>query len=120
MNINLPYKKEKPWGYEIIYAVTDKYAAKIIFIKEGHRLSLQYHKTKEETMYLYSGRATIEKGNSTTDLEVNIFEPGHQFHLPPGTCHRLCAIEDTVILEVSTPELDDVVRLEDDYGRQKR
>jgi len=117
LETKLPEKTVKPWGYELLYALTDSYAGKIIFVRRNHRLSLQYHQSKEETMYFQSGRALVETGTEATMLSENIFEAGQSLHLPPGTCHRIKALEDTVILEVSTPQLDDVIRLDDDYGR---
>ena len=120
MNNNLPQKTLKPWGWELLYALTENYAGKIIFIKKGHRLSLQYHQNKDETMYLYSGSVVFETGDSMAGLEQRVFEEGQSFHLPPGTLHRIKANEDSTIFEVSTSELDDVVRLDDDYGRANR
>jgi mannose-6-phosphate isomerase-like protein (cupin superfamily) len=112
----LPRKTEKPWGFELLFALTPNYAGKLIFVKKGHRLSLQYHKQKDETMYFNQGKALleIEAGGKMTSRTV---EPGYSVRIPPGTKHRLKAIEDTTFFEVSTTELDDVVRLEDDYGR---
>jgi len=120
LNNNLPQKTLKPWGWELLYALTKNYAGKIIFIKKGHRLSLQYHQNKDETMYLYSGSVVFETGDSMAGLEQRVFEEGQSFHLPPGTLHRIKANEDSTIFEVSTSELDDVVRLDDDYGRANR
>ncbi|MDD4635335.1 MAG: hypothetical protein PHS35_01805 [Dehalococcoidales bacterium] len=117
MSAKLPQKTIKPWGWELLYALTEDYAGKIIFIKKDHRLSLQYHRTKEETMHLFSGSVVFETGDSTSDLKQQIIRPGQSLHLTPGTLHRIKASEDSVILEVSTPELDDVTRLVDDYGR---
>jgi len=108
---------EKPWGYELIYALTDRYCGKVLFVRAGEALSLQYHERKDEVVYLQAGRVEIElgeQGGPTTAEEVG---PGRAFHLPPGTVHRIRALEDSVFLEVSTPELEDVVRLEDRYGR---
>lgn len=102
----------KPWGYEIIYAATEKYVGKILFIRKGHRLSLQYHKVKDESIYLQSGKLRVIIENDTRELQV-----GESIRVKPMTVHRFEAIEDSTVLEVSTPELDDVVRLEDDYGR---
>ena len=119
MDFNLPVKKEKPWGYELLYALTENYAGKIIHVKKGHRLSLQFHQDKEETMYFYSGLARVETGQDADNLEQFTIREGEHLHLPPGTCHRIEALEDTVILEVSTPQLEDVVRLADDYGRHQ-
>lgn len=109
---------EKPWGHELIWALTDVYCGKVIFVREGHALSLQFHKEKDESWYLQQGRAQIEigaPGDASPNSEV--VGPGAAFRLEPGTVHRLRALEDTVVLEVSTPHIDDVVRLEDEYGR---
>jgi len=107
---------EKPWGYEILFAVTEKYIGKILFIKKGHRLSLQYHKQKDETFYCLKGRAnlTIDNDNITNILPL---VPDCSYRIEPMTIHRVEAIEDTTLVEVSTPEGEDVVRVEDDYGR---
>jgi len=110
-------KVEKPWGYELIYAETDKYAGKIIFVRRDEQLSLQYHKVKDETMYLYSGLARLEIRDSSGESQTVELSPGDAYHIEPGCQHRFIAIRDCQILEVSTPELDDVVRLEDLYGR---
>jgi mannose-6-phosphate isomerase len=112
----LPRKIEKPWGFELLLAHTTKYAAKIIFVKAGHRLSLQYHRAKEESLYLYQGKALIEIEENHV-LVKHAAEAGYCCHIPPSTKHRLAAIEDSTFIEVSTPELEDVERLEDDYGR---
>ena len=106
----------KPWGREIVFAHTDRYAGKILEIEAGKRLSLQYHERKEETLYLLAGRLRLETGRRDA-LETRILEPGASFHLPPGLCHRFTALEPCRLIEVSSPELDDVVRLEDDFGR---
>jgi mannose-6-phosphate isomerase len=108
---------EKPWGYELVYASTDRYSGKLLFIKAGEQLSLQFHKKKDETIYVHSGRVEFEIGDPGKPIDTEVVAPGRAFHLPAGTVHRIRALEDTVILEVSTPELDDVVRLEDRYGR---
>lgn len=113
----LPRKAEKPWGYELLYAHTPKYAGKVIFIKKGHRLSLQYHQRKDESMYIYQGKVRIEIEGIDGGMTSHIAQSGHSIRIPPFTKHRLEAIEDTTFLEVSTPELEDVVRVEDDYGR---
>jgi len=114
----LPRKTGKPWGFELLFAETSNYAGKLIFVKKGHRLSLQYHEKKDETMYLHQGKALLEIEDEGKMKQV-ILEPGRSMRIPPHTRHRLKAIEDTTLFEVSTPELDDVVRLEDDYGRAK-
>jgi mannose-6-phosphate isomerase len=108
---------DKPWGYELIWARTGKYAAKILHLNKGKRLSYQYHRKKDEAMYVVSGKLLIELGGGRGEKKLSHLEPGECLHLPPLTRHRLTAIEDSDIFEVSTPELDDVVRLEDDHGR---
>jgi mannose-6-phosphate isomerase len=117
MEEKLPRKTEKPWGYELLFALTPKYAGKLIFVKKGHRLSLQYHLKKEETMYIQQGKVLMEVEYPGCKQENVTLEPGQTIHFPPMTRHRLIAIEDVTLFEVSTPELDDVVRLADDYGR---
>ena len=117
----VPVKRvEKPWGYEIHYALTDGYCGKVLFVRAGESLSLQYHEVKDETIYLHSGRAEITTGEPGRELVVEVIDAGRSFHLPPGTVHRLVAVEDSTFLEASTPQLDDVVRLEDRYGRSRR
>jgi mannose-6-phosphate isomerase len=111
---------DKPWGYELRYALTDRYCGKVIFIRGGEELSLQFHREKDETLYVQSGRLEFEIGDPGKPVDREVVGAGRAFHLPPGTVHRLRAIEDTVVLEVSTPELDDIVRLEDRYGRADR
>ena len=108
---------EKPWGYELIYAVTDKYVGKILFVKKGKRLSLQYHREKDETIYIYRGKIELQVGHLDHRLEDEELSEGDAIRLEPLVLHRMKALEDTFILEVSTPQLTDVVRLEDDYGR---
>lgn len=108
---------EKPWGYELHYALTDRYCGKVLFVRAGESLSLQYHEVKDETLYLQSGRAEMTLGASPDSLEVVEVAPGAAFHVTPGTVHRVHALDDATFLEVSTPELEDVVRLEDRYGR---
>lgn len=112
-----PKKTEKPWGDELLFALTPQYAGKILFVKKGSRLSLQYHKEKEESQYLLQGRVlfTVQpQGGKTVET---VAEPGFCLHLPPMTTHRIKALEDATIIEVSTSQLGDVVRLQDDYGR---
>jgi mannose-6-phosphate isomerase-like protein (cupin superfamily) len=108
---------EKPWGYELVYASTERYCGKIIFIRAGEQLSLQFHREKDETIYVQSGRVEFEIGEPGKPVDTEVVAPGRAFRLEPGTVHRMRAIEDTTLLEVSTPEADDVVRLEDRYGR---
>ncbi len=117
MNEKLPQRTEKPWGYEILFAHTPLYAGKIIFIRQGHRFSLQYHKKKDESFYIYQGKALLEMDGQDGKPEESIVQAGDCFRVQPMTKHRLKAIEDTTLLEASTPELEDVVRLQDDYGR---
>ena len=107
---------EKPWGYELHWAKTDRYVGKVIHVEAGQALSLQYHNVKDETILLWSGRLEFE---IIRDGEPTTFEmkPGDRIHIAPKTTHRMTAVEDCDIIEVSTPELDDVVRLEDRYGR---
>ena len=112
-----PERVPKPWGHEIIWARTDRYVGKILHVRAGESLSLQYHRRKEETMRVLSGAVTLEVGAERGEPQRLRLGPGEGVHLPPGTRHRVTALEDTDILEVSTPELDDVVRLEDRYGR---
>ena len=117
--VSEPRKLEKPWGHELIFAVTDRYAGKLLFVRAGESLSLQFHNVKDESWYVLAGRARLELGAPGERMLVSeVVGPGASFHLPPGTVHRVSALEDTTILEVSTPELDDVVRLEDRYGRK--
>lgn len=108
---------EKPWGYEIIWAETPKYVGKVLHISAGHRLSRQYHRVKEETLRVLSGKMDLEVGPDDARVVLTM-TAGDVFHVKPTTIHRMIAVEDTDVLEVSTPELDDVVRLEDVYGRQ--
>ena len=113
-----PEKVEKPWGHELIWSKTDAFAGKILFVRAGESLSLQFHKEKDEAWYVLEGRAKLELGAPGERLLNNeVVAAGAAFHFPPGTVHRLTAVEDTTIAEVSTPQLEDVVRLEDRYGR---
>jgi mannose-6-phosphate isomerase len=109
---------EKPWGYEIWYALTGSYAGKILHVEQGHRLSLQLHERKDESCYLLAGRLLLIKGLTTDELTEQTLGPGQIWRNRPGEIHTVAALEDSDILEVSTPHLDDVVRLRDDYGRQ--
>ena len=114
-----PKRVEKPWGYELWWARTDRYVGKILHLKRGESLSLQYHNVKDETILLQSGRLLFETRPTGEEGELRKVEmaPGDVFHITPGTLHRMTGLEDCDIVEVSTPELDDVVRLEDRYGR---
>lgn len=110
-------KVEKPWGYELIFAKTKDYVGKILHIRKGHSLSLQYHRVKEETIFVSRGqmRFIFEEGDG--GMGEHLLNAGDSHHIPPGKKHRMIAVEDCDIFEVSTPHLDDVVRLDDSYGR---
>ena len=108
---------EKPWGHELIWAHTTDYVGKILHIKKGHQLSLQYHRQKVETILLYSGKMDFVFDNEQGQLETIPLNAGEAHHIPTGKRHRMIALEDCDVFEVSTPQLDDVVRLEDGYGR---
>jgi mannose-6-phosphate isomerase-like protein (cupin superfamily) len=112
-----PRHIDKPWGYELIWAESEDYVGKVLFVRAGQALSLQYHEQKDESWLVQSGRASLELGLVGGALETTEILAGDAFRYRPGTVHRVTAIEDTTILEVSTPQLDDVVRLEDSYGR---
>jgi len=114
-----PEHVPKPWGHEIIWAHTARYVGKILHVRAGESLSLQYHRQKEETLRVLSGALALEVGAEDEARQTVRLGPGDGWHIPPGTRHRMTALEDTDVLEVSTPELDDVVRLEDRYGRVK-
>ncbi|MFT3699425.1 MAG: hypothetical protein QM831_40125 [Kofleriaceae bacterium] len=108
---------DKPWGHELIWAHTDRYVGKILHIKQGESLSLQYHRQKDETIMVLRGKlqfVSYRDGETPNTRELPPLEP---FHITPELRHRMIALEDTDVVEVSTPELDDVVRLEDKYGR---
>ncbi len=107
----------KPWGYEIIWAHTDRYVGKILHIERSHQLSYQYHRRKDETIYLLAGVLDLEVATSDASRQTVRLDAGQSFHLPAGMRHRMTAIETCDVIEASTPELDDVVRLEDRYGR---
>lgn len=111
-----PRRVEKPWGHELIWARTDRYVGKVIHVRAGHALSLQYHERKEETILLWRGRLHFELGTGD-NCQAWEMQPGECVHITPGMVHRMTAVEDSDLFEVSTPELDDVVRLDDRYGR---
>jgi mannose-6-phosphate isomerase-like protein (cupin superfamily) len=115
--VNVPRRVEKPWGHEIIWAHTDRYVGKILHVKAGHALSLQYHERKDETIHLLTGEMKFYAGPSEQELREIDMKAGESFHVTTGTVHRMVAVTDVDILEASTPDLDDVVRLEDRYGR---
>lgn len=111
-------KVDKPWGHELIWAETDSYVGKILHIEEGEQLSLQYHEVKEETLFCSRGRLELQVRNGDVEeLRTVILEEGEAHHIPPRTVHRMRALSTCDVFEVSTPHLDDVVRLEDRYGR---
>ncbi len=112
-----PVTVEKPWGYELIWAHTDRYVGKILHVHQGHMLSLQYHEKKDETLHLLTGQMKFLVGTDPDALEEELVDEGWSYRLTPGTIHRMEAVTDVDILEASTPELDDVVRLQDEYGR---
>src|SRR5688500_15490965 len=117
MTMTIPNRVEKPWGYELIWAHTDRYIGKILHVKAGHSLSLQYHERKDETIHLLNGELRFYAGPSRAELALIPLRQGESYHITPGTVHRMEAVTDVDILEASTSDIDDVVRLEDRYGR---
>jgi mannose-6-phosphate isomerase len=113
-----PRRVEKPWGWELVWAEAEAYVGKLLFVRAGQALSLQYHEVKDEAWLVQEGRALLELGEVGGELQAVEITAGDAFHYRPGTVHRVTAIEDTLIVEVSTPHLADVVRLEDRYGRE--
>lgn len=113
----LPIRIDKPWGHELVWARTDRYVGKILHVKAGHALSLQYHERKDETLHLLRGELRFWVGPSADRLDEVVLREGESYHIAPGTVHRMEAVTECDILEASTAELDDVVRLEDRYGR---
>lgn len=113
----LPRRVDKPWGHELWFALTDRYADKLLHVRAGQRLSVQYHERKDETSYLLSGRLLLHRGLSADSLVATELTAGAAWRNKPGQVHTIEALEDSVVIEVSTPELDDVVRLTDDCGR---
>ena len=113
----LPRRVDKPWGHELIWAHTDRYVGKVLHINAGQELSVQYHNRKDETVYLLSGEIVyrVKQGELLEDMQLKV---GESFRISPGTIHQMVALTDCDVLEVSTPELDDVVRLSDKYGRE--
>ena len=112
-----PTRVDKPWGYELIWARTDRYVGKILHVRKGEALSLQYHRVKDETIRVLTGRLRLETATNGAPTDSQVLAPGDCAHIPPGLRHRMEALEECEVVEVSTPELDDVVRLEDRYGR---
>ena len=114
----MPRRVDKPWGYEIWWAATDQYVGKILHVNRGHRLSLQYHELKDETSYVLSGRLILVQGDSLDSLSERVVSVGDVWRNRPGTIHTIEALEDSDVLEASTPHLEDVVRISDNYGRE--
>jgi mannose-6-phosphate isomerase len=113
-----PRRVEKPWGWELVWAETGDYVGKLLFVRAGESLSLQYHETKDESWLVQKGSARLELGEPGGELETIEIRPDDTFRFAPRTVHRVTALEDTIIVEVSTPQSADVVRLEDRYGRE--
>lgn len=113
-----PSRVEKPWGYEIWWAQTPHYAGKLLHVDAGQKLSLQLHKEKDESSYVLSGRLLLTRGPSLDQLSTEEIGPGFAWRAEPGTIHSIEALEDSVVVEASTPQLDDVIRLQDRYGRE--
>jgi mannose-6-phosphate isomerase len=113
-----PRRVEKPWGYEIWWAQAPHYVGKLLHVDAGQALSLQMHREKDESSYVLSGRLRLTRGPSADELATEEIGPGFAWRAEPGTVHSIEAIEDSVVVEVSTPEVDDVVRLQDRYGRE--
>lgn len=115
---DVPYRVEKPWGHELIWAVTNRYVGKILHVKAGHVLSCQYHNRKDETMHVLSGELILRTAASESEpLQARPLRAGETVHIPPRLIHQMEAVTDSDVLEASTPELDDLVRLTDRYGR---
>lgn len=112
-----PRRVDKPWGHELVWAETDRYVAKVLFIESGHQLSRQFHRVKDETLFVETGEMDLQLGRPP-EVETRRMRSGDVFRVVPGTVHRMVAVSDVRVFEVSTPELDDVVRLEDAYGRE--
>lgn len=114
---DVPYRVEKPWGHELIWARTDRYVGKILHVKAGHVLSCQYHRRKDETMHVLRGELILRTGPAVDALSARALRMGESVHIPAGMIHQMEAVTDSDVLEASTPELDDLVRLSDRYGR---
>jgi mannose-6-phosphate isomerase-like protein (cupin superfamily) len=112
----LPYRVEKPWGYELIWARTDRYVGKILHVEAGHVLSLQYHERKDESIYVLAGEIVLRLQQGETLIERRLAQ-GEAFHIQPKLVHQFEAVVTSDLLEASTPEIDDVIRLKDRYGR---
>jgi mannose-6-phosphate isomerase len=114
----LPRRVDKPWGHELIWAHTDRYVGKLLVIETGKRLSLQHHDVKDEWIHVLEGKLELTLENELGEVQVRELGPGDGARVPTGRRHRYEAVEKATLIEVSTPELDDVVRIEDDYGRE--
>lgn len=114
---DVPFRVEKPWGYELVWAHTDRYVGKILHVKAGHVLSLQYHNLKDETMHVLSGELIL-RTQQDGELVARPFKAGESVHIPATLIHQIEAVADSDVLEASTPELDDLVRIRDRYGRK--
>jgi mannose-6-phosphate isomerase len=112
----VPYRVDKPWGHELVWALTDRYVGKILHVKAGHILSLQYHNRKDETMHVLSGELIL-RTRPGSDLVERTLARGESVRIPPRLIHQIEAVVDSDVLEASTSDLDDLVRLEDRYGR---
>ena len=113
----IPYRVEKPWGYEVIWARTDRYVGKILHVNAGQVMSCQYHNVKDETMYVLRGELILRTQLAGSALTERPFRAGESFHIPAKLIHQIEAVLDSDVLEASTPELDDLVRITDRYGR---
>ena len=113
----LPRRVDKPWGHELWFALTERYAGKLLHVQAGQRLSVQYHEEKDESCYLLSGRLLLHRGPNPDELTATELAAGAVWRNEPRQIHTIEALENAVVVEVSTQELDDVVRLTDDYGR---
>ena len=119
MTLQQVRKVDKPWGYELHWALTDIYIGKVLFIESGESLSVQYHEVKDETIYIEDGIMALYVGDTADSLEKVVMTKGMSYHIPPGLIHQMESVEDCMVYEVSTPQLDDVVRIKDRYGRAK-
>jgi mannose-6-phosphate isomerase len=115
--VSSPRRIEKPWGYELVWAETDEYVGKLLYVRAGESLSLQFHEEKDETLHLLDGEILLELGSGVHSLKEVALRAGQSVRIVPGLLHRMEAVTDCTIIEASTPELDDVVRVRDRYGR---
>lgn len=115
--VTSPRRVEKPWGYELIWAETDEYVGKVVYVRAGEALSLQFHEERDETLFLLRGEITLEIGPGVNSMQRVPIEEGEAFRIRPGVLHRVVAETEVEILEASTAELDDIIRVRDRYGR---